>query len=369
MGRVFALIELFVIGSAMLVAVTLAIAVVRVRSPRLSVSRWVHPSVLTVGETGRVDLLIQNTSARRSPRMDLTERVGPGRTAKMTIASLEGAEKATARYKLPAQRRGFLTLGPIQLERCDVLGLAVTRRSAAGTVEIPVAPQTFDVAMPVVGDGPLGRHLLAVAQRLGPGEFHHLRDYVPGDEPRDIHWRASARSETLKVREYSSQEITRCIVLLDQDTESYRSAPEGDRAFELAIVAAASIVLSSDRCGLNTRLVCGDRIDLRGPDVANRALGAFARLELGAATVDLERDPGDGLGLLVVVTSSPFASAWQVAQQVGDPTLTKIGVFTEAPGSGRFAVDASSIDSFLSGWQGLSGASTVSSEPIDRVFV
>ncbi len=50
--------------------------------------------------------------------------------------------------------------------------------------------------MPELGDGILGRHLLAQSVRLGPGEFHSLREYVPGDEPRTIHWRASARPTT-----------------------------------------------------------------------------------------------------------------------------------------------------------------------------
>ena len=70
--------------------------------------------------------------------------------------------------------------------------------------------------MPSLGQGVLGRHLLALAQRLGPGEFHSLRDYVDGDEPRTIHWRASARSETLKVRQHSVEGLRRCIVVLDQ---------------------------------------------------------------------------------------------------------------------------------------------------------
>ena len=44
---------------------------------------------------------------------------------------------------------------------------------------------SFELPMPSLGSGVLGRHLLALSQRIGPGEFHSLRNYVTGDEPLD----------------------------------------------------------------------------------------------------------------------------------------------------------------------------------------
>ena len=64
-GRVFGIIELFVIGAALGVAVVLAVASVRLVRPRLTIDRWVHPAVLTVGDTGRFDLTIENRSSAR----------------------------------------------------------------------------------------------------------------------------------------------------------------------------------------------------------------------------------------------------------------------------------------------------------------
>ncbi len=197
-GRVFGIVELYVIGAALLIAVVLAVIVVRCGPPNLSVARWAHPSILTVGDTGRVDLLLVNRSTRRSPRIDLTEPVGLNSTARMTIGPLRRNEEVTAGYRVPATRRGAMRLGPTVLERSDVLGLASSSRIGAGSTELVVAPQTFELAMPSLGSGVLGRHLLALSQRVGPGEFHSLREYVTGDEPRSIHWRASARSDALE---------------------------------------------------------------------------------------------------------------------------------------------------------------------------
>lgn len=368
-ARVFAILELFIIGAALAIAIIAAVLVVRFRRPRLAIARWIHPAVLTVGDTGRVDLLIENRGGGRSPRADLTEPVGATNTAHMTVAPLGSREQVTAGYRVPATRRGVLLVGPTTMQRRDLLGLAVDRRIVAGATEITVAPQTFELPMPSLGNGVLGRHLLALSQRIGPGEFHSLRDYVTGDEPRSIHWRASARSEGLKVRQHEAQGVRRCIIVLDRDGDAYPAPDtlEAADVFERAIVVAGSLVLSSDRSGLTTRFVTGG-VDLRGPDVAAHALHVLAPLELGPPLGDLERDPGEGLGLVVVVTSSPAADAWRRTARVADPTLTRVGIFTghtTAAQRGRLAVDAHSVASFRAGWQRLAGTRGMPLDPSD----
>jgi uncharacterized protein (DUF58 family) len=358
-GRVFGIIELFVIGAGLGLSALVAVLVVRVRRPQLSISRWVHPSVLTVGDTGRVDLVIENRGRARSPRADLAEPVGTTNTAHMTIGALDARTQVTAGYRVPAGRRGVLVVGPTLLQRRDLLGLAIDERIVAGATEITVAPQTFELPMPSLGSGVLGRHLLALSQRIGPGEFHSLRDYATGDEPRSIHWRASARSEELKVRQHEAQGVRRCIVVLDRDGDAYPAPVTADEAdvFERAIVAAGSVVLSAERAGLTTRFVTSGT-DLRGPDVSGHTLQVLAPIQLGGPLGDLERDPGEGLGLVIVVTSSPAADAWRRTGRIADPTLTRIGVFT-APTStaqrGHLGVDASSIAAFRTNWQRLAG--------------
>lgn len=356
-GRVFAIVELFVIGAGLAVAVVLAVATVRLHRPELSIVRWAHPAVLTVGDTGRVDLLIENRGSLRSPRVDLSEPVGSANSAHMTIAPLRVDEKVTAGYRVPATRRGVLQVGPALLERRDLLGLASRSHVAAGATDITVAPQTFELPMPSLGHGVLGRHLLALSQRVGPGEFHSLRDYVTGDEPRSIHWKASARSEGLKVRQHEAQGVRRCIVVLDRDGDAYPAPLTEDDAdvFERAITTAASLVISAERAGLTTRFVTGGGIDLRGPEVAAHALRVLAPIDLGPPLGELERDPGEGLGLVIVVTSSPATDAWRQTDRITDPTLTRVGVFTAGSVPGKLTIDASSLPTFREEWHRLAG--------------
>jgi hypothetical protein len=360
-GRVFGIVELYVIGAAMIGSVVMAVLVVRLTPPNLSVTRWAHPSILTVGDTGRVDLLLHNRSGRRSPRIDLTEPVGATNTARISIGQLLRDEEITAGYRVPATRRGVLLLGPAILDRSDVLGLATNRRIGAGVTELVVAPQTFDVAMPSLGSGVLGRHLLALSQRVGPGEFHSLREYVTGDEPRSIHWKASARSDALKVRQHEAQGVRRCIIVLDCSAHAFqRSMLASDPdAFERAVSVAGSLVLSAHRTGLTTRFVTGGGVDLRGPDVAANCLRLLGSIDVGAQLGDIERDPGEGLGLCMIVTASPACDAWQATQSMTDPTLTRVGIFTHSLVGGRVGrlhVDARSTASFRDGWHRLAGS-------------
>jgi uncharacterized protein (DUF58 family) len=365
-GRVFGILELYVIGAGLLAAVISAVLVVRLRRPEISIGRWVHPAVLTVGDTGRVDLGVRNDSPYRSPRVDLAEPVGPINTARMTLSSLLPGDQVTAGYRIPATRRGVLTLGPLEIERRDQLGLAVAWSIGAGATDVMVAPRTVELSMPALGHGVLGRHLMAQAQRLGPGEFHALRDYIDGDEPRSIHWKASARSEELKVREHTAEGVRRCIIVLDRAETGYDLDADED-VFERAIVAAGSLVQGGDRGGLTTRFVTGGGIDLRGPEVATQTLRVLAPLQLGEPIDDLERDPGEGLGLVIVVTASRSSAAWRRAEQLIDPTLTRVGVFTAVADKGRLSVDATSIENFVHGWEQLSGTTALTAR--DRSFV
>ena len=67
--------------------------------------------------------------------------------------------------------------------------------------------------------------------------FHALRDYVPGDDRRHIHWKTTARTNKLMVRQFEETRRAHLAISLSINTEEYASEDE----FELAISAAASI--------------------------------------------------------------------------------------------------------------------------------
>ena len=73
--------------------------------------------------------------------------------------------------------------------------------------------------------------------------FHALRDYAPGDDRRHVHWRTTARTGKLMVRQFEETRRSHVVVALDDLAEHYAS----DEEFELAVSAAASIAAQTLR--------------------------------------------------------------------------------------------------------------------------
>jgi len=357
-GRVFGVIELFVIGAAFFCAAVAAVAYVRLRRPIVTANRWVHPAVLVAGDTGRVDLQLEHRGRVRSAPFTLSESVrrtmGDDHVARLPMAPMSRRLRTSTGYKLPTTRRGVIALGPLAVEITDPLGVARWRSSIVDVDEVVVAPRVQHRDMPQLGQGALGGALLAKSIRLGPGEFHGLREYAEGDEPRSIHWKASARTDTLMVREHTIEGLQRCTVVFDAGRRAHPDAA----AFERGVTAAASLVHNAARSGLTTRLVTSGGIDLRGPEVAVNTLRVLARIEPTDSTPEsIARETGDGLGLVVVVTGSPSSPAWARATSIIDPTLTAVLVATDPSSStaGALSITIANDDDFVPSWQSLAG--------------
>jgi uncharacterized protein (DUF58 family) len=355
-GRVFGIVELFVIGAAFLAAAAAGLLFVYVRTPRITATRWVHPTVLVAGDTGRVDLRLEHRGSIRSTSFELAERVRRANVAdhfaRLSIAPLAPGMRSSAGYQLPTSVRGLVRLGPLVVETRDPLGIARSRTTITDLDTVVVAPKTFLLPMPVLGRGPLGNHLAIQARRLGPGDFHGLRQYIDGDEPRSIDWKSSARSEHLLVKEHTAEGLRRCTVVFDADPSSYLDST----GFERGVTAAASLVHSSEQAGLTTRFVTSGGVDLRGPETGANTLRVLARIEptdepLGV----LDRDPGEGLGLVILVTGSHRSGGWRAVQAIIDPTLTAIGVTTDERSRTAIGVSARTEDEFLDAWRALNG--------------
>lgn len=157
---------------------------------------------------------------------------------------------------LPALPRGVYVVGPVTYEKIDPVGL-VTRRFETGTsVELLVAPQVTDLSVFAGGlthdlDG-------ATSQQLSMSDlaFHALREYVPGDDLRHVHWRSSAKAGELLVRQYHETHRGHVTVLVDGAHSSYAQT----RDFELAVSVATSIALRAVRDDFDTYLRCGPHV-------------------------------------------------------------------------------------------------------------
>ena len=205
--------------------------------------------------------------------------------------------------ELPGMPRGVHAVGPVTYEKTDPVGLLSRRIEAGGSLDLFVAPQVID--LPVFAGGLTNDLDGATSQQLSMSDlaFHALREYVPGDDLRHVHWRSSAKAGQLLVRQYHESRRGHVTVLLDAALSSYTRA----RDFELATSLATSIALRAVRDDFDTYLRCGPHV-AHGRDavaVTDAACRFVAVHEDGhLADASAAADAITGTGLVVQVTGA-----------------------------------------------------------------
>ncbi len=308
-GRVFAVLELFIVAAVLAALVAACLTWVRLTAVRLRVSRVVSPAKVHMGEATKVEVTATNTGTTRTPVLHLSDPVAGTRGARLHLAPLAAGERAQAAYRLPTDRRGILHVGPLGIEIADPFGLAHRRATAAPLESVTVFPHVDTIRVPSLG-GDEDPHGAAIqTNKLGQttDEFFSLREYVRGDDMRRVHWKSTARSNELMVRQDETPWQDRTTVAFD--LRPGRSADA--RAFERAVSAAASVVAAGFRQRHIVRLVSTDGFDsgaASGLGQSDSLLGYLAGVHPAAATSGAP--PFDQLtrsaqgGLLVIVTSA-----------------------------------------------------------------
>jgi uncharacterized protein (DUF58 family) len=151
---------------------------------------------------------------------------------------------------IPTRRRGVFDVGPLDLERIDPFWLSVGRRRDDRLGQVIVHPKIYDLA------GPHGavrvvenESVLRRATSDPMSGFVSMREYVPGDDPRMIHWPTTARTGTLMVREHV--EVRRPEFTIVLDTAEHVGSPDD---FEESVDVAATLAVHALRTGLDVVL-------------------------------------------------------------------------------------------------------------------
>ncbi|WP_300681814.1 DUF58 domain-containing protein [Nocardioides sp.] len=191
---------------------------------------------VVVGERAHGALILTNASGRRLLPSIVDLPVGAGR-ASFELPSLGTGAEHEELFAIPTARRAVLTVGPVTSVRADPLSLLRREQDLTGAELLYVHPRTVRVESSAAG---LIRDLEGNSvKKLTESDvaFHALRDYVPGDDRRHIHWKTSARSGRLMVRQFEETRRSHLLVMLSTRVEDYAS----DDELELAISVAGSL--------------------------------------------------------------------------------------------------------------------------------
>lgn len=189
-----------------------------------------------IGESALGRVLLTNTATHATASTLIELPVGRN-TAHFRVPRLGVGETHEEVFQVPARRRGVVTIGPVRSVRTDPLGLFHRQRTWTDPIDLFVHPAT--VLLDTYAMGFLRDVEGVTTQNLSSSDvsFHALRDYVPGDDRRSIHWRTTARVGRLMVRQFEETMRSHLLLVLSLRPEDYAS----DDDFELAVSVAGSL--------------------------------------------------------------------------------------------------------------------------------
>ena len=210
------------------------------------------PPRIHAGEPFLMEVVIKNGKPKRaSYSIEVEDLMGKVPIDKRCyfLKIPEGKSQRTS-YRHTFVRRGAYTLTGYRLATKFPFALFRKSKDVEAPLEIVVYPARVTVPRPPPRSSTRGD---AIADRLGRrGEFFGLRERRPGDDRRDVHWKSSARTGRLLVREYEDELARRVTIAVDNALpEAVRDAigdaavtPAQDAqitAVERAIATAASL--------------------------------------------------------------------------------------------------------------------------------
>jgi uncharacterized protein (DUF58 family) len=189
-------------------------------------------------------------------------------------ADVPAQASATVSLALAAARRGWLRPGRVRVSTPFPLGLFRAWTWQEFTQACLVYPKPAGtLPLPIAGDVSAAGHTLASAA-TGRDDYAGLRGYVPGDSPRHVAWKASARGNNLLVKHFAGQAVAQ--IWLDWQLL-------GAQAVEARLSQLCQWVLKAEEAGYDygLRLPGCEFAPSRGAEHRSRCLRALALFETG----------------------------------------------------------------------------------------
>ena len=264
-------------------------------------ARRAIPETLGLGD--RHDAVLEVESRWQWPfRATITHEM-PSSVVVDDLPAIQMAANGTLEVPMPftPMRRGRVQVGDVALRATTRLGLL------ARIIRLPLSAET--TVVPSLANVRRFR-LLAMQHRLqevgiralrrrGEGRsFAGLREYVPGDDPRYIDWKSTARHERMMLREFSIERSQTVITLVDCGRAMTQMA--GDFA-RIEHVLSAALLLT------DVAAVSGDQVGALAFDDSVRA---FVPPQRGRAALGAVREALSGVN--ASMAEPDYATAFRV---------------------------------------------------------
>ena len=332
--------ELAVLAAACLLVFTLALPFLVGRT-NVQVDVVLQPERVVAGDSVAASVRVRNIAAHGLLPTVLELAVG-SMVHRYGVPRLGSDEAHEESFTIRTERRGVIPVGPATTRRGDPLGMLSRDVEWTDVVEILVRP-------PMVPLESLGAGLLRDLEGVSTDAvshsdlaFHALREYVPGDDLRHVHWRSSAKAMSvagdskLLVRQYLDTRRSHVTLVVDDRPDVWGDPQD----FEVAMSVAASIIVRATLDEFDTSFVCGTRAS--SGVTGHLALDSVCRADFGpvglvasahrAAVVS----PDTSLLFLLGGAGSDFDD-FQLAVTTFPPEVRRYAVIVDPSASSRVA--------------------------------
>jgi len=194
-----------------------------------------------VGDKLRVTYTLRNTGRLPKPWLEIhnpTTLPGglPGRAL-----SLRGHEERSWLVRTGLERRGHYRIEPLQIRTGDPFGFFEASAGVGQGVTLVVYPKVE--ALPLWKLPPAsieGAHAQPERTLQTTPLATSVRPYAPGDSMNRIHWRTTARTGEIQVKEFDLEQTADAWIFLDLDATTELGTGD-DSTTEVAVRAAASV--------------------------------------------------------------------------------------------------------------------------------
>lgn len=227
--------ELLVLAGACIVALVIA-AAMTVGRLAFDVAVDVIPTRVVVGGDAVGRVTATNSRGRLSIGTRIEVPVGRS-VAAFEVGSLRTGQHFEESFVVPTHRRSIIPIGPASSVKGDPLGIARREITTGQAVDLYVHPHT--VMLPPLTAGWIRDLEGQTTNDLSTSDvaFHTLREYVPGDDRRHIHWRTTARLGTMMVRQFVDTRRSHLGLVLSTDASDWADGDE----FELGVSVIGSL--------------------------------------------------------------------------------------------------------------------------------
>ena len=168
----------------------------------------------------------------------------PLRVLLINLFALRWYERVRRRYRLRCAARGYHAFGPAVMRSGDLFGFGRREQVVSAEDHLLVYPRVVPLAqLGLPAADPFGDRHTRQWLFEDPLRTVGVREYVPGDSPRRIHWPATARTQQLQVKVFEPTTTYQVVVFLNLNTfgDFWWWLGFDRNLLELSITVAASL--------------------------------------------------------------------------------------------------------------------------------